>query len=117
DGESAKVGAFLGEVADAAAGALVHREVGDVVGVKGDGAAVGANHAHDHAEGGGLAGAVAAEDADDFLLGENEADLINNGAPAVSFDELCSFEKVHEVTCGGGTEVNPGLSFKSKMCD
>ena len=35
----------------------------------------------DHAEGGGLAGAVAAEQADDLLLGQDEADLVDDGRP------------------------------------
>jgi hypothetical protein len=69
--------------------------LGDVVTVEGDRAAVGLDHAHDHSEGGGLASAVAAEDADDFFLVQNEADLVDDHAAVVRLDQLCSFEKVH----------------------
>ena len=68
DGEPAEVAALLRQVADPPAGALVHRQVGDVLAVERDRAAVGDDHAQDHAEGGGLARAVAAEQADDLLL-------------------------------------------------
>jgi len=69
--------------------------VGDVVAIEGHRAAVGLDHAHDHSEGGGLAGAVAAEDADDFFLVEDEADLINDHAAVVGLDQLGGFQKVH----------------------
>ena len=44
---------------------------------------------------GGLARPVAAEQADDLFLGEDEADFVDDGPAVVGFDELGGFEKVH----------------------
>jgi hypothetical protein len=49
---------FLGQVADAEAGATVHGQVGDGVPVERDHAPVGRDEAGDHVEDRGLAGAV-----------------------------------------------------------
>ncbi len=54
---------FLRQVADAHAGALVHRLGGDVLAVQVDRAVVGGDQAGDHVEAGGLAGAVGAKQA------------------------------------------------------
>jgi hypothetical protein len=69
--------------------------MGDVGGIERNRPAVGGDHAQDHAERGGLAGAVPPEHADDFPLGKNEADFVHHRATVVSFDQFCSFEKVH----------------------
>ena len=95
DGQPAKIAAFLREIADAPPGPLVHGQVGDVGGVEGDRPAVGGDHAQDHAEGGGFARPVAAEQADDLFLGQDEADLIDDGPAVVTFDELGGFEQIH----------------------
>ncbi len=60
-------------------------------------AAVGNDHAEDHAEGGGFSRAVAAEQADDFLLGDDKADIIDNGSSAVTLAEFCRFKKIHGI--------------------
>src|SRR5579872_4748008 len=58
DVELAEDGGFLGQVAHAEAGALVHGQLGDVLAVEGDLASIGRDLAGGHAEAGGLAGAV-----------------------------------------------------------
>ena len=67
----------------------------DVFAVEGDCAAVGLDHAHDHSESGGLAGAIAAKDADDFLLVQHKADLVNDHPAVVRLDQFGGFQKVH----------------------
>src|SRR5205823_8037244 len=92
----------------------------------------GLDHAHDHAERGGLARAVAAEDANDFLLVEDEADLVNDHTAVVGFDQLGGFKKIHAgarravvsrqllenqgvgrdlCTCGGGVDKSSPSGF------
>ena len=44
-----------------------------------------------------LPGPVAAEQADDFLLRQDEADFVDDRAPVVSLAELGGFQKVHAV--------------------
>ncbi len=55
--------------------------------------ALGFDHAHRHAEAGGLAGAVAAQQADDFAAIDLKADLIHDEATAVTFHEVARFEQ------------------------
>jgi hypothetical protein len=69
--------------------------VGDVSGVEGDGAAVGDDHAENHSEGCGLAGTISAEQSDDLLLSEDEADFIDHAPAVVAFDQFGGFEKIH----------------------
>ena len=57
--------------------------------------AVGNDHAQDHAEARGLSRAVSAEQSDDFLLSQNEADLIHYASAVVTLDQLGCFEKIH----------------------
>ena len=66
DGELAEDAGFLRQVAHAEAGPAVHRQRGDVLAVEQDLAVVGRDLAGGHAEAGGLAGAVGAEQADDL---------------------------------------------------
>ncbi len=102
DGHALEDGRFLGEVAHAFAGALIHGELGDVEAVEHDLAAVGDDHSHDHAEGGGFAGAVAAEEADDFAVSDFKGDLVNDGASGVAFDQVGGFEEDHAGCSEGG---------------
>src|SRR5204863_414726 len=68
---------LLRKVADALAGALVHRQVGDVLVVDEDASGIGADEADDHVEAGGLAGAVRAEQADHFALLDEEGNAVD----------------------------------------
>ena len=53
----------LGQIGDAEAGAVIEGHGGDVVAVQRDGAGIGRDHAGQHLEGGGLAGAVGTQQA------------------------------------------------------
>src|SRR5207248_2872368 len=85
---------FLRQIADSAAGTLEHWEMRDVRRVEGDGAAVRRDHPENHPERGRLAGAIASEQADNFLLLKQEADVIDDAASVVTLCQLCDFEKV-----------------------
>ena len=87
---------FLGEVGHAELGAAVHRVAGDIGAFEENLAGVGPEQADDHAEGGGLAGAVGAEQADDFAAVEFEADLAHDGA---FFKLLTSFSADKSIVC------------------
>jgi hypothetical protein len=84
DGEFAEDGGFLGEVADAAAGALVHGEVGDFFFVELDDPGIGTDEADDHVEAGGFAGSVGAEEADDFSLLHGDGDVVDDLAASIA---------------------------------
>ncbi len=100
DGQAAEDRRFLRQIADAEAGALVHRQARDVAAVDGDAAFVGGYEAGDHVEDGGLAGAVGAEQADRLATTDGEADAFDdrsllvglldgvNGQPAFGGDRL-----------------------------
>ena len=78
DGHAAEDRGFLRQVADAEAGAAVHRHAGDVVAVELDGAVVGLDQAGDHVEDRGLAGAVRAEQADRLAARHREAGIVDD---------------------------------------
>ena len=69
----------------------------DVDAVEHDLPLVGLDHAAGHAEAGGLAGAVGAEQADDLGLIDVEADAIDHPAAAVGFDKSFRFQDWHSV--------------------
>ena len=94
DGESLKDAGLLGEVAHAALGAFVHGQVGDVFAGEVDGAAIGGEHADDHAEAGGFSGAVSTEEADDFAAADAEADVVDDHAATEAFDQVLGSEQV-----------------------
>ena len=66
DGHSAEDRRFLRQIAQTEDRATVHRKLGDVLTVEEDAAAVGLHQAHHRIKAGRLAGAVGAEQADDF---------------------------------------------------
>jgi hypothetical protein len=51
--------------------------------------------AQNHAEGCGLPGPVSPQQADNFMLREDETYLIDDRSAAVSLDQFCGFQKVH----------------------
>src|SRR5205085_5266684 len=81
-GEAAEDRGFLRQIADAEPRALIHRQLGDVMAVKLDGAAVGLDQAGDHVEHRGLAGAVRTEQADRFAAADIDADAAYHLAAA-----------------------------------
>ena len=82
DGEAAKDRGFLRQIADAEPGALIHRQLGDVVAVELDGAAVGLDQAGDHVEHRGLAGAVRPEQTHRLAAADIDADAAHDLAGA-----------------------------------
>jgi hypothetical protein len=77
---------LLGQVADAEAGALVHRKARHVVPVDLDRSGVDADQPGDHVEDGGLARAVRSEEADGFAAAKRQRNVLHNhpaleGAP------------------------------------
>ena len=82
DIQAAEHAGFLRQVADAEAGAAVHRQQGDVVPVQADRAGVRADQADDHVEGRGLAGAVRAEQPDRLAAPDGDGDVPHHRALA-----------------------------------
>ena len=75
DRQAAEHAGLLRQVADAEAGAAVHRQGGDVGAVQRDAAGVGSHQADDHVEGGGLAGAVRPQQPDRLAAAERDRDV------------------------------------------
>jgi hypothetical protein len=73
---------FLRQIAQAGAGALVHRQGGDVLAIEVDRAVVGRDQAGDHVETGGLAGAVGAQQAGHLAAAQGETDVPHHLAAA-----------------------------------
>jgi len=84
DSEFTEDGGFLGEVADATAGALVHGEVGDFFFVELDDAGIRTDEPDDHIKAGGFAGSVGAEEADDFALLDGDGDVVDDLAATIA---------------------------------
>ena len=81
-GEAAEDRGFLRQIADAEPGALIHRQLGDVVAVELDGAAIGLDQAGDHVKHRGLAGAVRAEQSHRLAAADIDADAAHDLAGA-----------------------------------
>ena len=88
DGHAAEDRGFLRQVADAHAGALVHRLGGDVLAVEDDRAVVGRDQAGDHVEAGGLAGAVGAQQARHLAAAQAQGDVLDHRAAAERLADL-----------------------------
>ena len=88
DGHFAENRGFLGQVADAEAGAFVYGQVAQFLSVEGNAACVGGDESDDHVEAGGFACAVGAEQADDFAAFDFEGE---------AFDDLAFFETFLQV--------------------
>lgn len=97
DRQSPKITAVLRQISDTESGSFIHGHACDVGGVEGDRSAVRRNHAEDHAKRGGFSRAVATEHANDFPLGQDEADFVDHGATVISFYQLCGFEQIHSL--------------------
>ncbi len=98
---------FLRQVADAEAGALVHRLAGDVLAVEQDGAVVGLDQAGDHVEAGRLAGAVGSQETHDLAARQLQADALDHGAVLVGLADAVDHDAVDD---GGGRAVE-GVVF------
>ncbi len=80
DIEAAENRGFLRQIADAEAGALVHRQRRDVVAVELDASFVGLDQAGHHIEHRRLAGAVGAKEAHRFAAADRKADALDDPA-------------------------------------
>ena len=67
----------------------------NILAVEGDLALIGRDLAGGHAEAGGLAGAVGAEQADHFADVDLEVDAVHDLPPAVVFDQSLRFQDGH----------------------
>ena len=97
DGELGEDSWFLGEVAHAQPGARIHGQRGDIAAKKGDAARFRLQQANDHAERGALAGAVGAQQADDFALIHPHIHTRHHLAPGKTLGKPCDREEGH---CG-----------------
>ncbi len=95
DSEPLEDAGLLAEIAHAAAGAFIHREAGYIAPGEVDSSAVSINHADGHAEACGLAGAVSAEQTDDFGFVDIDGDIADDPTAGVLLDEIARFEKSH----------------------
>ncbi len=75
DIQAAEHAGFLRQIADAQAGAAIHRQARDVGAVQADLPGVGPHQADDHIERGGLAGAVRAQQPDGLTALERDGDI------------------------------------------
>jgi len=79
---------LLREVAHPQPGAGVHGQLGDVVVVQGDAAAVGVDQPHQHVEAGGLAGAVGAKQPHHLPAGQVQGDVVHHLTAAERLGEI-----------------------------
>lgn len=98
-GEFVVEGEFLGHIADEAFdlfGGLFDVEAGDFGGSFG-----GFEDAAEHADDGGFAGAVGAEEAKDGAFGDVEGDVVDGGEVAEAFGEVMAFDHGDECLAAG----------------
>ena len=97
--ELAEDGGLLREVAYAEAGAPVHGLVRHLDVVEEYVARIGAHHAHDHVEGGCLAGTVGAKQPDDFALRHADGNIAHHLAAAIDLAQFictdCAYQTLH----------------------
>ena len=73
----------MGEIAHADLGPFVDGEAGDVLPFEKDSPSIGVDEADGHVEGGRFAGAVGAEEADDFARLDLKGEAVDDGFAAV----------------------------------
>src|SRR5688572_24714952 len=94
-------GQVLGDVADALFDGT--GVASDLLAVDEDLAGIGANDAADHGDGGGLSGAVGAEEAETLSFGDGEADVVDGEKVSVLFAEVGDGE--HERMISGASQT------------
>ena len=92
DRQAAEDRGFLRQIAEAEDRPAVHRQVGDVLPVEEDAAAVGPDQAHDRIEAGRLAGAVGPEQPDHLAALNVERDVVEHRAPVIGLGDRADFE-------------------------
>ena len=117
-GHSAEDRCLLRQIAEAEDRPAVHRKFGDVLPVEEDSAAVRLHQAHDRIEAGRLAGAVRAEQADDFAAVDVERHVVKHGPPVIDFRNRVNLEPdVRPLRLGGRTRegrsfIHAAISFR-----
>ena len=76
-------------------GALVHRQVGDVLVVHQDPPGIGRDQPDDHIERRGFSRAVGAEQSHHFALLHEYRDIVDHAAAAIGFGDLAGLEFAH----------------------
>ena len=110
DRHSAENRCFLRKIAKTEDCPPVHRQLGDVLAVEIDEAAVGLHEPHDRIEAGRLAGAVRAQQPDDLASVDLEADVMEDRALVIGFGDRAHFEPaVQRPRLGGATGNRGGL--------
>lgn len=95
DGEGTEDRGFLSEITKAELGALVDGKVGDVLVLKVNLPFVGLDEADGDVKGGGFAGAIGAEETDDFTGLDVKGELVEDGLAIVTLDEVGNLEEGH----------------------
>ena len=105
--ELAEYRSLLRQVPQTQARPAVYRQPGHVPAVEDDPAPAAADQADDHVEGGGLAGAVGPEEADDFAAFNGDRQVLYHLARSVTLGYAEGFELVHgpSASSGGGNIV------------
>ena len=93
--EAAEDRRLLRQIADPFARTDVHRIVGDVLAVENHPAGVGPGETDGHVEGGGFAGAVRPEQADDLAGSDFDVHAAHDGAAAVRFGQVFGPQRRH----------------------
>jgi hypothetical protein len=113
DGEASVDATVVRNVAEATAGALVGREAGDVGTLEENLAASLLVEAHEGAQGGGLAGAVAADEGDDLALVDVEREVVQGLRLTVPGGESLDAEHAslspRARTSSGGVNLCPAV--------
>ena len=118
DGHAAEDGGLLREIAEAHAGAAEHRQTGDIAALEVDLPGGGADQAGDHVEGGGLAGAVGAEETEDLAAVDGHVDALDDAAPLVFLDQVAGFdEEGAELGRGDGRSGGRGFRWRNGGLD
>jgi hypothetical protein len=101
--QAAEHGRVLRQVRKAHARALVDGHRGDDVAVDLDASGVRGHQADDHVETGGLAGAVGAEQADDFAADHGQGYVLHHGPAVVGLAQAgCAQAALLDARRGGG---------------
>ena len=90
--KSAKDRGFLGQIADAEPGPLIHRQHRDVFAIERNAPVVCRDEARDHVEHGGFAGSVRPQKADRFAPPDGKADALHDHALAIGFLDVVGGE-------------------------
>src|SRR5207244_4474433 len=116
DVELAEHRGLLRQVAEAELRAAVHGQQRHVGVFESDAAGVARHEAHDHVEGGGLAGSVRTEEADHLAARELERQITHDLAGLVALGESRGLKRAHGCAVGLGEADSSLPGFRSGGC-